>query len=120
MACLQGINIFILLLTWFLFENYSGYNHYDENGNRNDVENFTDGRLGNWIGLGWYLFSPFWILYFVIGACAAFLYDAYRPAERSNSYIWGYIGDGCTVLMIAWSVAIVSHITCLNFSFNFI
>ena len=67
MVLLQGLNMFIIILTWTLFEHYSGYNHYEDDGSKNNSEEFTDGRIGNWIGLGWYLFSPFWMLYFVMG-----------------------------------------------------
>lgn len=43
-----------------------------------------------------------------IGACASFLYDAYRPAESSKSYVMGYIADSITLIMLTWSIAIVS------------
>eukprot|EP00594_Rhizosolenia_setigera_P007038 CAMPEP_0178952316 /NCGR_PEP_ID=MMETSP0789-20121207/7736_1 /TAXON_ID=3005 /ORGANISM="Rhizosolenia setigera, Strain CCMP 1694" /LENGTH=1269 /DNA_ID=CAMNT_0020633331 /DNA_START=617 /DNA_END=4426 /DNA_ORIENTATION=- len=104
---LQLLNLSLLLLTWFLVQDYSGYNHYDEYGSRNSVDEHTDGELGNWIGLGWYLFSPFWILYFVIGAVLAFSYDAFRPSERTRHYLWAYIADGITVLMLLWSIVII-------------
>lgn len=73
MGILQCVNFFILLLTWFLFENYPGYNHYNANGDKNETSEYTDGTTGNWIGLGWYLFSPFWMVYFVIGTLCGFL-----------------------------------------------
>jgi len=53
------------------------------------------------------LFGPFWMIYFVIGACLAFLYDAYRPAEKHNTRVWGWIGDGITFIMISFAIAIV-------------
>lgn len=59
----------------------------------------------NGVILGFYLFSPFWILYFVIGMCAAFLYDAVRPTEQRRAYLWGYIADAITLIIIAVSVA---------------
>ena len=111
------LNYFIVLLTWFLFKGGPGYNHYDEDGNLNSVDQHSsEGELHNQVGLGWYLFSPFWMLYFVIGAVTAFLYDAYRPAENANKRVWGYVADGCTCIMLAWSIALVSNPRCFAFS----
>ena len=61
------------------------------------------------------LLTPYLIfrmLYFVIGACAAFLYDAYRPAEKSSGRWWGFIADMCTLAVIVWSICLVS--ACFN------
>jgi len=49
------------------------------------------------------------MLYFVIGACAAFLYDAYRPAEKSSGRWWGFIADMCTLAVIVWSICLVAQ-----------
>lgn len=57
--------------------------------------------------LSFYLFGPFWALYFIIGISLAFLYDAYRPAERHNAYIWGWIADSITLIMIGLSIAMI-------------
>lgn len=57
--------------------------------------------------LSFYLFGPFWALYFIIGIVLAFLYDAYRPAERHNLYIWGWIADSITLIMIGLSIAMI-------------
>lgn len=57
--------------------------------------------------LSYYLFGPFWALYFIIGIVLAFLYDAYRPAERHNLYIWGWIADSITLIMIGLSIAMI-------------
>lgn len=54
------------------------------------------------------LAQPYRMLYFVIGACAAFLYDAYRPTEKSSHLWWGVIADMCTLAVIVWSVCLVS------------
>ena len=95
------LNFLILLLTWFLFEDGPGYNRFDDKVNK-------EGELHNQVGLGWYLFSPFWMLYFVMGSCTVFLNYAYRPAEKTNKRVWGYVADGCTLIMLAWGIAIVS------------
>ncbi|MRV72593.1 AMP-binding protein [Duganella sp. FT92W] len=63
----------------------------------------------NAVILGFYLFAPFWMVYFVAGMCAAFLYDAVRPAEQRRAHIWGYIADAITLLIIALSVAQVAQ-----------
>lgn len=53
------------------------------------------------------MFAPFWILYFVIGCVTAFLYDAYRPAEKINARIWGYVADVCTLLILGLSMLLI-------------
>jgi hypothetical protein len=45
------------------------------------------------------------MLYFVIGACTAFLYDAYRPAERHNAWVWGCVADSCMLIIIGLCAA---------------
>merc|ERR1712070_729864 len=42
-------------------------------------------------------------------SCHSFLYDAYRPVERANRYIWGIIADSCTMIMLIWSFFIVTQ-----------
>ena len=97
--------------TWFISKDYKGYNHYAEGtGIENDPDVRHDAHKHNIVVLSWYLFSPFWMVYFIVGASAAYLYDAYRPAEKSNSHIWGHIADGCTLIVIIWSICLVrSH-----------
>lgn len=106
-------NFVLLIVTWFLVKDANGYNHYDDTtGEKNFVYEPTKGAsTDNRTILGWYLFSPFWMLHFAVGACTAFLYDAYRPAEKTNVRIWGYVADGCTLAMLIWSICIVSVIT---------
>ncbi len=103
------LNYIILGVTWLLVKDAEGYNIYNtESGEKNSANDYNeDAFLDNAIVLGWYLFSPFWMLYFVAGACAAFLYDAYRPAEKTNRYIWGVIADGCTFIVFLWSIFMV-------------
>jgi len=111
----MALNYLVLLVPWFILKNSGGYNHYDiETGEKNSVENYTDGSLQNaWI-LSFYLFGPFWMIYFVIGGCLAFLYDAYNPTGRDNAHIWGLVADGCTVLMISISITFVTQGTAAN------
>eukprot|EP00957_Ditylum_brightwellii_P211969 15366816-Ditylum_brightwellii.AAC.1 len=71
------LNIAILVAAWFVFKDAPQYN----NGDYNEAKNWNIGILS------FYLFGPFWALYFVIGIATAFLYDAYRPAEHHNA--WG-------------------------------
>jgi hypothetical protein len=33
--------------------------------------------------------------------------DAYKPAERHNAFIWGYVADACTIVQIALSLVII-------------
>lgn len=105
------LNFAILLVTWFVSKDNEGYNHYDETtGLKNDADAHEDAHKHNVTILSWYLFSPFWILYFLIGAVAAFLYDAYRPVEKRNNQVWGYIADGCTLIIVIWSIVLVSRL----------
>lgn len=105
------LNFVILIVTWFASKDYQGYNHYDvATGDKNSADLYNeDGHKHNVTLLSWYLFSPFWMLYFVIGAVTAFLYDAYRPAEKADIRAWGYVADGCTLLVIAWSICLVAQ-----------
>ena len=103
------LNVAILLAGWFIMKDAPPYKDGDYG---TDAPPYKDGDYEtskNWnIGiLSFYLFSPFWALYFVIGTATAFLYDAYRPAERHNAWIWGIVADSCTLVMIAFSIAIL-------------
>lgn len=110
LVVLMILNYALLLSTWFSLKDGPSYNHYDKDGNPNDVSEYNeDAFMLNAQILGWYLFSPFWMIYFVIGACTAFLYDAYRPAERPNKRIWGVIADVCTFSIIMWSMCIIAQ-----------
>ena len=110
------LNTALILGTWFAANDSDGYNHYDKvSGEKNIVSEYEDASTYNALSLAWYLFSPFWMVYFVIGAATAFLYDAYRPTEKSNFYIWGYVADICTILVILWSILLVSLISVNKF-----
>lgn len=68
---------------------------------------YTNGMPSNVAVLAFYLFGPFWALYFIIGISLAFLYDAYMPAERHNAHVWGWIADSCSLIMIGLSIAMI-------------
>jgi len=114
-SCLLGMNYVFLLGAWFGIKGARGYEHYDPltlEGNPSVAYN-TDAFIPNTIVLGWYLFSPFWMLYFIVGSCSAFLYDAKRPADQRNAMIWGVVADLCTILIFAWSTCIVMQGTAI-------
>ncbi len=107
-AILLILNVLILAGAWFIWRDGEGYNHYDpDTGLQNSPDEHEDGSIHNIGVLSFYLFGPFWMIYFVIGACLAFLYDAYRPAEKHNAYLWGWIADGVTFILISYGIAIV-------------
>lgn len=54
-----------------------------------------------------YLTAPFWAFYFVIGAVLAFIYDAFKPADKHRARMWGYVADSCTMVTIIISIALV-------------
>jgi len=105
------LNAAFLSITWFSVKDKADYNIYnEETGKKNAYDEYNESAaMDNAIVLGWYLFSPFWMLYFAIGACAAFLYDAYRPAEKSNCRMWGFIADMCTLVVIGWSICLIAE-----------
>jgi hypothetical protein len=108
-AGLLLLNAAILVSSWFLFRYGEGYNHFRPETGVTTLSEYTDGHHTNALVLSYYLFGPFWGIYFVIGAALAFLYDAYRPAERHNSWIRGWVADGCTLVMFAFSVAQIAQ-----------
>lgn len=57
----------------------------------------------NALMLGFYLFSPFWMIYFLVGMGAAFIYDVLRPSEQRNPRMWGHVADTITMLIIGIS-----------------
>jgi hypothetical protein len=109
-VALMVLNAAILVGAWYGWKDAEGYNHYNPvTGLNNPVEEYNDASGHNAGVLSFYLFGPFWMLYFVIGACTAFLYDAYRPAERHSAWVWGYIADGCTLIMLALSATYIAQ-----------
>jgi len=109
----QVLNLVILVAAWFSMNSLASFNHYDpDTGKKNPASEYENeygspAVWGNAVVLSFYLFAPFWALYFVIGGILAFMYDAYKPAERHNAYIWGYIADFCTLIMLGIGITCV-------------
>lgn len=108
-----GVNLLIVLSFWYGYAvDATGYGFFDpltgEPAVPSDAQMAAAGK-DNAAILGFYLFAPFWMVYFVAGMCAAFLYDSIRPAEQARARIWGYVADAITVLMIVVSVAHVAQ-----------
>ena len=102
-------NLALMLVLWFAVKDHSqGYAHFNKTTGMK-MDEFHDAtkeaKLNNGVILSWYLFGPFWWQYFVAGASAAFLYDAYRPAEQHSAWVWGYVADGITLIMLGVSIA---------------
>ncbi|MGE7955226.1 AMP-binding protein [Pseudomonas sp. NPDC089530] len=104
-----GLNVLILLGFWYGYAaDATGYGFFDQLTGEKllpDAAQMALADRDNGVMLGFYLFAPFWMVYFVVGMCAAFLYDAIRPAEQGRAYLWGHVADGITLLVIALSVA---------------
>jgi len=92
---LMLLNIIILLAAVFITKDAPRY----DDGDYEAAKNWNIGILS------FYLFGPFWALYFVIGMVTAFLYDAYRPQEKHKAWIWGLVADGCTLVIVGFSFA---------------
>eukprot|EP00804_Cyclotella_cryptica_P010364 CCRYP_012263-RF/>CCRYP_012263-RF protein AED:0.06 eAED:0.06 QI:3167/0.77/0.7/1/0.22/0.3/10/438/611 len=102
------LNCVIIMVAWFSMRQLEGYTTYDiETWEPNPPSEYTDGVPSNVAVLTFYLFGPFWALFFIVGICLAFIYDAYKPAEQSNARIWGWIADSCTLVMVGLSIAII-------------
>ncbi len=108
-----GLNILIVLSFWYVYAvDATGYGFFDAlTGQRTTPSQSQLEMAGkeNAVILGFYLFAPFWMVYFIAGMCAAFLYDAIRPAEHVRADIWGRIADTITLIMIVVSVAHIAQ-----------
>lgn len=106
-------NALIILGFWYGYAlEATGYGLFDPlTGMRltPNAEQVAEAGKDNAIILGFYLFAPFWMIYFVAGMCAAFLFDAIRPAEGSKAKLWGYVADAITVFIIIVSVGHVAQ-----------
>lgn len=100
------LNFIILTATWFASRDKKGYGYYTVESNE-DVN--VDATRHNIAVLGFYLFSPFWILYFVIGMVLAFIYDAYKPSESHSTRKLGHVADGCTLAMLTLFAILISQ-----------
>ncbi|WP_444929269.1 AMP-binding protein [Microbulbifer sp. SSSA002] len=106
-------NIVIVMGFWYGYAiDATGYGLFDViTGMRLEPTSIQVETAGkdNAIILGFYLFSPFWMVYFIAGMCAAFIFDSVRPNEWRNSKIWGYIADAITIFIVAISVAHIAQ-----------
>lgn len=80
MFVLQLINAMLLFSSWIFMKYGEDYNHYNvDTGEQNDpTEYSSDGVYYNVAVLAFYLFGPFWIVYFIIGVILAFIYDSIK------------------------------------------
>ena len=99
------LNAVILMGTWLPMRNFVENENSDLDGV--SLDNVED--RNNYLALGLYLFGPFWVVYFAIGVCTAFLYDFYRPAEHHNKRKWGLVADSITMLILAISIALIAE-----------
>ncbi len=106
---LLATNAAVCTGAWFIWKDMQGYGHYRADGTKASTEEYTDGVAQNVGVLSFYLFGPFWQIYFIIGMAAAFLYDAHRPAERHGARRWGWVADLITLMMISMSVALITQ-----------
>ncbi|GLS26381.1 AMP-binding protein [Marinibactrum halimedae] len=108
-----GVNLFILLSFWYGYAvDATSYGLFDPLTGQRTIPTPSQVDIAgtdNAVILGFYLFAPFWMVYFIAGICAAFLFDALRPSEQKNAKIWGYIADTITVTMILLSIAQVAQ-----------
>lgn len=104
MIVLQVLNEVIVVVAWFSMRNGEPYVYGGP-----DPEPGSGPIVSNAAVLSFYLFTPFWALYFVMGAVLAFIYDTYKPGEKHNAYIWGYIADICTLVMLALTAVLIAQ-----------
>lgn len=107
-----AVNVLILAAFWYGYAvDATGFVQFDAAGQvmPSSAAQIEAAGKDNAGILGFYLFAPFWILYFVAGMCAAFLYDAVRPTEQRRAHLWGYVADAITLFIIAVSVAHVAQ-----------
>lgn len=72
---------------------------------RNISTNQNNSFVLNTWALHFALFGPFWMVYFIIGVCLAFLYDTIKPANiGDHRKLWGWIADICTLSVVGLSV----------------
>ncbi|RZG99888.1 AMP-dependent synthetase [Acinetobacter pittii] len=107
------INMIILWGFWYGYAiDFVGYGPFDTiTGIKTtpSASQILEAGKDNAVGLGFYLFAPFWMIYFLLGIGAAFLYDAIRPTEQKRSQIWGYIADSITIIILCVAAAHVSQ-----------
>jgi hypothetical protein len=110
---LMILSYIIIFSPWFIVRNALRYVPMTDQDDispdtieKEAVLKYND-SMNTWL-LHYYLFGPFWMVYFIMGICLAFIYDAYRPAENSH-YVWrwGGVADLCTLTIIAISITAI-------------
>lgn len=106
-------NVVVVLAFWYGYAvDATGFGFFDQLTGEKITPTAAQVDMANRdnaVILGFYLFAPFWMIYFVAGMCAAFLYDAVRPAEQPTARRWGHIADSITVVMLLVSIAHVAQ-----------
>ena len=95
-GAILGTNLLVMLGFWF------GY-----------AAQATGTPAENAAILDFYLCSPLWMVYFLVGMAGAFLYDRIRPLENWRGQRWGYLADAITLVVVGLSLA---HIAQGNFA----
>ena len=79
MIALQILNFLIIFTAFVVMREGEGYSPSEIEDKQQSEQTFvTDGMTYNVAVLSFYIFGPFWILYFVIGGVLAFLYDSIK------------------------------------------
>ena len=97
-ACVVALNYCVVagwFIGWFEDRTYDGNLAATRLGSRDDEAEFT-GQFS----LMYYLFPPFWLPTYVLGICAAFLFDYYRPYEQHSKWKWGVITDLLSFMLV--------------------
>lgn len=106
-------NVVVVLAFWYGYAvDATGFGFFDQLTGEKITPTAAQVDMANRdnaVILGFYLFAPFWMIYFVAGMCAAFLYDAVRPAEQPTARRWGHVADSITVVMLLVSIAHVAQ-----------
>lgn len=107
------INLVVVLGFWFGFaQNATGYGFFDQMTGEiisPSQEAMEVAGKDNAIILGFYLFSPFWMIYFVLGICGAFLYDAIHSKYIFRKKYFGVIADTITCVLIIISILYIAQ-----------
>ena len=94
-------NVILLLCVWFLFTSNTIW--------KESIDSTEDEHVRNTLFLSFYLFGPFWMIYFIVGILLAFLYDAVQPSEKHSAFIWGWVADCMAFIGIILSMAQISQ-----------
>ena len=97
---LVATSLMIVAASWVITKDKDGF--HTEHITSNDID--SDDWIHNAVVLSFYLFSPFWMIYFMIGMVCAFIYDAYRPSESHYKERFGFLADFCTLFIFSLSL----------------